>query len=333
MKSALWYVAAVVGVAGTLISCTIEAGQAATSAVPQACRSAGPISVSQLGHGVSLSTCPIRGRLLVLRLANGQAGPGLYVPRSGLTITNDTLTTSGDYVLSAANTKGWLTVNWSAPQHSHLFALMSQACKESRYNLEGPTWETFGGIPTDAWYYKRSSVPSGQTVVATEAKIRQASKNMTDGLNNCGYATGQFNIKANFKGNTSKSANIDANGNCASSFPDGQNTVSWTAFSKKIANTLAVTCYASSTFPNGTKNMTEADTAIGSNRSIVANLPKNCGTKYDLETVMTHEWRHVFGLAHETRGPAEVMYPTINPCEIRHRLANGDWNGMLNMYG
>lgn len=156
---------------------------------------------------------------------------------------------------------------------------------------------------------------------------------MTHGLNNCGFVTGSFMVAAHFRGNTSKSANVDRNGQCASSFPDGQNTVSWIAFSRKVPNLLSVTCWASSTFPNGTKNMTEADIAIGNERGLVDKLPRKCANKYDLRSVLTHEWGHVFGLAHETRGPHEVIYPFTSACTIKRRLGNGDWNGMLSMYG
>jgi hypothetical protein len=78
--------------------------------------------------------------------------------------------------------------------------------------------------------------------------------------------------------------------------------------------------------------MTEADIAIGNNRGLVDKLPKKCANKYDLQTVLTHEWGHVFGLAHETRGADEVMYPFTSPCTVKRRLGDGDWHGMSSMY-
>ncbi len=325
----------VVTLAATLIvpiSCIVANGRAEANPAVGICRSTGPISVTQLGHRVNLRTCPIRGRLLELTLSGGQLGPGLYVPRSGLGVTNDFLTKTGEYVLAVTIMNDVLTINWSAPQRLRGFVAENR-CHQPYYNLEGPIWETFGGTPVVAWHYKKSSVPKGLSKSATQADVRQASINMTHGLNNCGYVTGAFMITAAFKGDTSKSANIDRNGNCSSSFPDGQNTISWIAFSRRVPNLLAVTCWTDSTFPNGSKNMTEADIAIGSNRDLVDKLPKGCTSKYDLQSVLTHEWGHVLGLAHETRGPGEVMYPTTNVCTVKRRLGNGDWNGMLSMYG
>lgn len=316
------------------ISGVVATSQAQANPSISICRSTRPISVSQLGHTVNLKTCPIRGRLLELTLANGQLGPGLYVPQHGFGVTNDFLTTTGEYVLSVTITNDVLTINWSVPPRPQEVARRPPpACRERAYNLEGPTWETFGGTPTDAWHYQKSSVPRGISKTASLADVRQASINMTHGLNNCGFATGQFMIIASYKGNTSKSANIDHNGHCSSSFPDGQNTVSWISFSRRVSTLLAVTCWTDSTFPNGSKNMTEADIAIGSNRGLVDKLPRGCTSKYDLQSILTHEWGHVFGLAHESRGADEVMYPTSNACTVKRRLGNGDWNGMLTMYG
>jgi hypothetical protein len=284
------------------------------------------------GHRVNLSTCHIRGRLLVLKRANGQTGAGLYVPRRGLTITNDALYTTGEYVLSATNTKGWLMIKWSVPSHRHLMVPADSACNENYVNLEGATWETLSGTPGPRWYYKENSVPSYLTESATEADIRQGSQNMVQGLNNCGYSTGIFNVVAPFKGSTTNSANIKPDGTCTDKFPDGQNTVEWIAFDSNHPNLLGSTCWGSSNFPNGTRNIIEADIAAGNNRGIVDNLPANCVNKQDLQTLMTHEWGHALGLAHEFSGPDEVMYPTRDACTLRRKLGKGDYGGMSGMY-
>ena len=104
----------------------------------------------------------------------------------------------GEYVLSATNTNGVLTIKWSVPSHGRVAVPADQACNESYGNLEGPTWETLAGTPGPRWYHKENSVPSNLTEAATEADIRQGSQNMVQGLNNCGYSTGIFNVVAPF---------------------------------------------------------------------------------------------------------------------------------------
>ena len=78
--------------------------------------------------------------------------------------------------------------------------------------------------------------------------------------------------------------------------------------------------------------MTETDIRIGANRGIVDTLPTPCTSSYDLETIMTHEWGHAYGLAHETGGADEVMYPFQNLCGQRRRSGGGDWSGMFGLY-
>lgn len=78
--------------------------------------------------------------------------------------------------------------------------------------------------------------------------------------------------------------------------------------------------------------MREADTAIATGMHIVDNLPAGCTNNWDLQTVMTHEWGHAFGLAHETAGFDEVMYPSEQACRLRRHLGNGDYHGLASLY-
>lgn len=39
------------------------------------------------------------------------------------------------------------------------------------------------------------------------------------------------------------------------------------------------------------------------------------------------------GMKHETNGPDEVMYPTIDSSALRRNLDKGDYDGMSSMYG
>lgn len=96
--------------------------------------------------------------------------------------------------------------------------------------------------------------------------------------------------------------------------------------------TIATTCYAW----NNTafySYMTEGDIYFGSNVRLANSIGSNCVYGQDLQTAATHEWGHVFGMAHETSGSAEVMYPSRPWCTLRRHLGNGDWHGMKNLYG
>jgi Matrixin len=186
---------------------------------------------------------------------------------------------------------------------------------------------------TDIWYYNESSVSrAGLSGSTTLSDIRQANTNLTQGINNCGFTQGAFEVKGAYSGTTSKFANINSASQCTSNFPDGQDTVSWGPFDTNHSSTLAYTCYHWHTNANGYPAMDEADTYLGSNRSIVDSFPQNCSNKYDLQSVMTHEWGHAYGLAHETSGADEVMYPTKFSCNDRRHLGSGDYSGMASLY-
>jgi hypothetical protein len=166
-----------------------------------------------------------------------------------------------------------------------------------------------------------------QDPTASKDDIGQGRINMGGALNNCGLAEHTFSSNGQYQGATHLYANIDSNGNCTGNFPDGQNTVSWEHFDKP--DLLASTCWRD----DGLGGMAEADIAIGSDRGIVDSLPSGCSNSYDLQTILTHEWGHAYGLAHETQGGDEVMFPTATPCAYRRHLGRGDWYGMKNLYG
>jgi hypothetical protein len=157
---------------------------------------------------------------------------------------------------------------------------------------------------------------------------------MTTGQNNCGFLTNAFPVHGGFEGNTSLYANIDSNGDRTSKFPDGQNTVSFGPFdaAQPAKGTDAITL---TTWNTNSQAMIESDMYIGSNRGIVDTLPANCSGKLDLQTIVTHEWGHSYGLAHETSGPDEVMFPNKPYCQpgLRRHLGEGDYDGMAALYG
>jgi len=242
------------------------------------------------------------------------------------------LTTNGEYMLTAANADGILHIHWSAPSAHPGRASPDPACRENAFKYEGPLWAN-SGTPTDAWFYNESTASRAHLAVsATTSDIKQAATNMTHGINNCGFAEGTFGVRSVFKGNTGKFANLTSSAKCSSKFPDGQNTMSFGPFDSSHPNTLAVTCFAWKTDSNGTEAMVEADTYIGSNRHMVDKFPSHCTNSFDLQSTMTHEFGHAFGMDHETSGTHEVMYPFESPCALRRHLGGGDWSGMAGLY-
>ena len=307
----------------------------AAEATPSICTTSGPIPASTISSPLDLRNCPIEGREIVR--SDGTDHMGLHVPPPGHGVGAYAVTTTGDYVLTAENVNGRLTVSTSVPATAPATRpaatiATDPACNELGVAYTGKVWNK-----TLKWYYNQSTVSrAGLDGITTRDDMRQANSNITLGINNCGYSEAGFGSYIGgvplgaYQGTTSKYANIGSNAMCTSNFPDGQNTNSWGPFDSTAPNTLALTCWA---WPPGSSFTSEADTYLGSNRNLVTSFSPYCTSSFDMETIMTHEWGHSYGLAHETSGPDEVMYPYAPKCGLRRHLGAGDYAGMANLYG
>lgn len=328
------FLAAMLSLCVVMVPAASAAGTA--SAVPAYCSANGPVVVTSVTMSVRLSACSLQGRQILMPMANGRLGVGVYVPKPGMTVANFTLTRYGEYELKAGNMKGVLYVTTVSPAAVvRARPDTDAACGENGFNTEGGFWQSSNAEPTELWYYNESTVSrAGLNLSATITDIRDGNYNMTTGQNNCGFQTGVFPVHGGFEGNTSLFANINSSGNCTSKFPDGQNTVSWGPFDSSASGTQAVTC---TTWNSSSLAMIEADIYLGSNVGMVDSLPSNCSSAgladLDLQTIVTHEWGHSYGLAHETSGPDEVMYPNKSYCQLRRHLGEGDYDGMASIYG
>jgi hypothetical protein len=323
--------------------CVSPGGRAGASSdvrLVDACDLQSPIPVAMLSSGVSDSTCSLLGDLVI-----GVGGESGLVPPAGDTEGADILTTSGSYSLNISNINSVITASESTPSSSDnatgergqmparigdASADTDPACSEDDYDFDenGEGWKT-----TLNWYYNQSTESRDPQLVGSSpiTQIRDGNSNMSNGYNDCGI-TEQPKVTGAYQGTTSAYANVNASGGCTSNFPDGQNTVSWQAFTN--SNVLAATCHIA----NFDRGLYEADIAIGAQVSYSAQaaLPQNCNNGFtDLQSVMTHEWGHGYGLGDLTSGSDihETMYEVTNPCDLEKRtLARGDVLGMLDIY-
>lgn len=299
---------------------------------PAFCSGTAPIRAADLSAPVSLHTCAVQGRLVVRD--DGPARIAVHVPPPGRAQSAEAVTASGDYVLTVTDTGGRVTASTSprparpAAVPSGVAPAADPACDEYGVAYLGYVW-----IQTLKWYYNQSTVSrAGLNGPTTRDEIRQANSNITLGINNCGWPETGFQAYGAYQGTTSLFANIDSSAECTSRFPDGQNTVSWGPFDSGEADTLALTC-TEYNISGSDRFAFESDTYLGSNRGLATSFSPMCGDRHDLQSVMTHEWGHSYGLDHEESGPHEVMYAFSSPCALRRHLGAGDYAGMANLYG
>ena len=205
-------------------------------------------------------------------------------------------------------------VTIAAGQLDGTVGLAPNPCHDSAYNLIGAKWAN----GTYDWSFRARSVPGALGRRAARDTIIKAFHNITSEHNDCGRAT-HTSISADYLGNTGRRVN------CSSR--DGHNVI---GFGRLPRGILAVTCYWTR---NG--RMVEADMTINSRESWALSLT-NCHNQVMLESTITHEAGHVFGLAHvsERRHGRLTMSPYIDgPCENNEAsLGLGDMLGLEALY-
>jgi hypothetical protein len=111
---------------------------------------------------------------------------------------------------------------------------------------------------------------------------------------------------------------------------DGKTTVRWQddGWDDLDPQALAVTL---TSYDPSSGHITDADIIMNTRYSWCTSSD-GCRGEYDVQSILTHEVGHVFGLAHDT-DPDAVMYPTAAACETRKRkLAHSDLEGLSFLY-
>jgi len=172
---------------------------------------------------------------------------------------------------------------------------------------------------TYQWSFKSSSTPSGLNKTSVENVLQKSFNNVTGANNDCGRAD-KVSATDKYLGTTTRAPN------CASR--DNHNVV---GFGKLDFGVLAVTCY----WINGGK-IVEADMKITTRESWALSMASCHGNMPLLESTITHEAGHVFGLDHvgERQHGRLTMSPYLDgPCENNEAtLGLGDMLGLESMY-
>jgi hypothetical protein len=287
--------------------------------------------------------CGVVGRLV-------DAGDGVRLPIQlpGDSVTLDLLYPTGarTYTLST-DAQGLVT---SASQAPHSPARASQLpdlpgpgpCDRESYELRPYKWYW-------PWLYRTAT----GTALATDsqadfdAATRRATANITQGRNTCDLHGGVRAAGA-FVGHTTTRGNfVYADGQTGCGASDNQNVIDEGDLPGGFLDaTLAWTCTWAETH-NGVMMAVSADIRMNSgdyNWTYDPNDPA-CDPalpsdpqrwRYDVESVLTHEVGHVYGLVNLSAAEDvnQTMYPGIRRCTGHMRtLGRGDVLGMRALYG
>lgn len=193
------------------------------------------------------------------------------------------------------------------------------SCVDGAYTLSG--YKVPGTI---AFRYNGAGAPASVARYATVA-IANSLKAVSSGANRCKLPA---TVKASgvYVGSTTKAPQLNTAGGCTGN--DGQNVVGWGTLPPGY---LAITCIY---FVGG--KVVNADVMISRKYSWFLSRPARCVNSFDLQSVLTHEQGHTFGLSHVDPGAhgSETMGTLIGPCDISKRaLGRGDYGALARLYG
>jgi len=197
-----------------------------------------------------------------------------------------------------------------------------------------PAWANSGSKESDphAWSFNQGSIPTELGATATLTAVQNGGQNIARANNDCGYAD-NVSASLNYLGTTSVATNIGTNGGCSFGTTTENNT-SVVAFGQIDGTPLAVEC---SFVSNG--EVLTSDIKLNKSRYTWTNTPgTNCSDtnkKWDVETVMTHERGHTFGLddLNEDLHGNLTMGGKIRHCGTKERtLGQGDVLGLEQKY-
>jgi hypothetical protein len=155
-------------------------------------------------------------------------------------------------------------------------------CQDSAYHLTASWWRS-----TVHWWFRASSTPSNLSHYAAQKAIKSGASHITNAYNDCGRAD-HVSATSQFMGVTSVSPGIGSSSACQN--PDGRNVV---GFGTLLGSELGLTCW----WYRGSTTV-EADMKLNKHDFNWTTKTAGCVNAYVVQAVATHEFGHVFGLAH-----------------------------------
>lgn len=206
---------------------------------------------------------------------------------------------------------------------------LNNPCKDEAYNLE-----VFMERDTFSWEYNLTqNFPGYLDETDVRDAITQGFNHVENAHNDCGRADSISAVAAR-SGATLQNTNITADGICHNN--DGRNVVKFgEGITEGPDRFLAVTCWWWD-YHDGPNELANADVKFNNNfRWFGQTKPDNClkleVDRFGVESVMTHEAGHVFGMAHvgEEEHPNLTMSRQTPPCDrTQETLGKGDMLGL-----
>ncbi len=286
------------------------------------------IQVGDLPGVVDEDRCPVNGRVIV------DGGIGAVVPEPGMAMTAEGASPEGNQYLVVSNPLGdeiSLDGVGTEPRSEAASDLGTRAsgpsaCQDSYFASRDAKVYNY-----NRWYVNQSSIPDNLSKVRVVAAMRRGGTNISDVRDSCGIAD-RVRGELRYEGGTSRSVDINSDASCNSS--DGKSVI---GFGDLPSGYTAYACVSSWIVDNGPNRVAHSDIRLNKkDHAWTASVGGSCQGRYDIESSVTHERGHTFGLGEASEsdhGNLTMSSETNGPCQTSERsLGKGDARGLNSKY-
>ena len=261
-------------------------------------------------------------------------GIGAAVPEPGMTITADATLTEGHQHLTVSNPRGdEITLgsvgSESRSETSSDFGAMASGpspCQDGYYNSRGYKVYNY-----NRWYANVGSIPDNLSKSGAVTAMKRGGANVFEVQDSCGIRD-RVKGELRYEGGTTRSVDINTNGSCNPN--DGKSVI---GFGDLPGGTLAYACVASWVVDNAPDRVASSDIRLNKeDYAWTTRVPSSCSGRYDVESSVTHERGHTFGLGEApegSHGNLTMSEDSNGPCQTSERsLGRGDAKGLNSKY-
>jgi hypothetical protein len=313
-----------------LVVSMITRTPAAQTTSPEACRSGGSIAAAALPETLDLDNCPIGGRVIT------DNGIGTVVPGPGESVYVDALTRDGSQELEVTRYRnGTVELRYVGDESEEEQGEPEIGAASSPGECSDGAYDDLNSkVKGDLlWRFNPRTTPDELSRKGAVRAIRSGTANIANTRNICrlGDRVPSY-VSISYDGSTRDHAQVGTGGSCTG---NDRNTV--VSFGRLPKTALAVTCTVVA-LEDGYDRVHWSDIMINKTNFNWTTRPevRSCRGKYDLESTVTHERGHTFGLGHvsESSHAKLTMSDRSNgPCQSSERsLGRGDAMGLGNKY-
>lgn len=256
------------------------------------------------------------------------AGTRMLVPQPGTKVSQRGLYTDGAVETTAAvSPAGILHLRSTDTRGDAITVVPTEGggdeCSYTNYKYTG---KKLSGH-TEYWYYRSGSAPSYIGKDSFVSIASAAGNTWERGTANCnGYRTDYTDLAVTYKGSLNEALDIDSDGTCQF-WVNHKNSWGFKYMSK--AGLIALTCTTKAYTSNA---ITDADIAVNTKYQFFK-PGWACYSRYDLQSVLTHEIGHTLGMDDVSASLPLTMGGGIAKCSTKKRtLGAGDSLGIRRLY-